>query len=101
MDVSVTPEAHIGIKIGGGKLVGGAILMDAQLSGFVEGDLNFRAHADLSSTGKALHYNLGVSIIYNLGYSAQATILGIIDWASGDRKAWNPIPSISVNVQVL
>ncbi|KAJ5640413.1 hypothetical protein N7528_000038 [Penicillium herquei] len=90
LDVIITPEAHIGIKIGGGTLVGGATLMDAQLSGFVEADLNFRAHADLSSSDQAFHYSLGSYIIYNLGYKATAKILGIVDWVTGDRRAWNP-----------
>ncbi|KAJ5732794.1 hypothetical protein N7493_004275 [Penicillium malachiteum] len=96
LDVIITPEAHIGIKIGGGTLVGSATLIDAQLFGFVEADLNFRAHADLSSSDQAFHYSLGSYIIYNLGYSAKGRILGIVDWITSDRKAWNRSPELTL-----
>ncbi|KAK8050311.1 chitinase A1, partial [Apiospora phragmitis] len=42
LDIIVTPEANVGIKIGGGSLVS-ATIMDAQLTGFVKGDLSFQA----------------------------------------------------------
>lgn len=55
LDVIVTPEANVGIKIGGGKLVGGKTLMDAQLTGYVTGDLSFQAHGDYDSSDNAFH----------------------------------------------
>lgn len=42
LDVIVTPEANVGIKIGGGSLVS-ATIMDAQLTGYVMGNLSFQA----------------------------------------------------------
>ncbi|KAI3068615.1 CAZyme family GH18 [Aspergillus niger] len=90
LDIIVTPEAHVGIKIGGGKLVGGATLMDAQLTGYVIGDLSFQAHGDYDTTGNEFNYRFGVYLFYNLGYKATAQILNFIDWALAPRMAYDP-----------
>ncbi|KAK9422564.1 putative chitinase [Seiridium unicorne] len=90
LDVIVTPQANVGIKIGGGSLVGGTTLMDAQLSGFVKGDLSFQASGEANTKTNAFDYSYGVYIFYNLGYSAKATILGVVNWATGDRSAFTP-----------
>lgn len=90
LDIIVTPEAHIGIKIGGGNLVGGATLMDAQLTGYVMGDLSFQADGDYDTTSNDFHYRFGAYLFYNLGYKAQAQILNFIDWALGPRQAYDP-----------
>lgn len=90
LDIIVTPEAHVGIKIGGGKLVGGATLMDAQLTGYVMGDLSFQAHGDYDTTGNEFNYSFGAYLFYNLGYKATAQILNFIDWALAPRLAYDP-----------
>jgi chitinase len=90
IDVIITPQANMGIKIGGGKLVAGKTLMDAQLSGYVNGDLSFQAHRDYDSSDNAFHYRFGAYLFYNIGYKAKAKILSVIDWATGDRMAYNP-----------
>ncbi len=95
LDVIVTPEANIGIKIGGGSLVSTTI-MDAHLSGFVTGDLSFQASGDVATNTGAFRYSYGVYIFYNLGYSATATILGLFDWALSPRKAWPQDQRINV-----
>lgn len=96
LDIIVTPEANVCIKIGGGKLVGGATLMDAQLSGYVEGDLSFQAHADYNTDNDAIRYMFGAYIYYNLGYKATAKILNFIDWALNPRTAYNPPRSVKL-----
>jgi chitinase len=90
LDILVTPEASIGIKIGGGTLVGGATLMDAQLTGYVMGDLSFQAHSDYDTTSNTYKYRFGSYLFYNLGYKATAKILNFIDWALGPRTAYSP-----------
>jgi chitinase len=79
LTITVTPEAHVGIKIGGGNLVGGTTLMDAQLTGYVEGNLTFEAHADYKTDSNEIGYSFGTYFYYNLGYKAVAQILGFID----------------------
>ncbi|KAL4923139.1 uncharacterized protein BDV17DRAFT_296638 [Aspergillus undulatus] len=88
LDIIVTPEANVGIKIGGGKLVGAATLMDAQLTGYVEGDLLFKAHADYNTDDNQINYLFGAYLKYNLGYKATAQILNFIDSALSPRKAY-------------
>ncbi|KAJ5880238.1 uncharacterized protein N7473_011291 [Penicillium subrubescens] len=63
--------------------------MDAQLSGYVNGDLSFQAHGDYDSSDNAFHYRFGAYLFYNIGYKAKAKILSVIDWATGDRMAYN------------
>ncbi|KAJ0414559.1 hypothetical protein BJY00DRAFT_318644 [Aspergillus carlsbadensis] len=59
LDIEITPEASIGIKIGGGKLVGGTTIMDAQLHGYFIGDLSFQAHGDYSTSTNQIQYSFG------------------------------------------
>ncbi|KAJ5194865.1 uncharacterized protein N7498_008303 [Penicillium cinerascens] len=96
IDVVITPQANVGIKIGGGSLVGGKTLMDAQLSGYVDTDLSFQAHGDYDTSDNAFHYRLGTYLYYNVGYKAKAKILGFIDWATGDREAYSPAKMIKL-----
>lgn len=90
IDILITPQASIGIKIGGGKIVTGKTLMDVQLSGYVDTDLSFQAHSDYDTSDDAFHYRFGAYLYYNIGYKAVAKILSYIDWATGDRKAYWP-----------
>jgi chitinase len=53
--------------------------MDAQLSGYVNGDLSFQAHGDYDSSVNAFHYRFGAYLFYNIGYKAKAKILSVID----------------------
>jgi hypothetical protein len=87
LDVIVTPQANIGIKIGGGSLVSTTI-MDAHLSGYVTGDLSFQASGDVTTGTGAFRSSYGVYVFYNLGYSATAQVLGLFNWALSPRKAW-------------
>ncbi|KAF7587601.1 hypothetical protein BBP40_007000 [Aspergillus hancockii] len=80
LDILVTPEANIG----------GATLMDAQLTGYVTGDLSFQAHSDYDTTSNTYKYRFGSYLFYNLGYKATAKILNFIDWALGPRMAYFP-----------
>ncbi|KAJ5816569.1 hypothetical protein N7447_008802 [Penicillium robsamsonii] len=74
VDIIVTPEANVGIKIGGGKL----------------------AHGDYDSSDNAFHYRFGAYLLYNLGYKAKANILGFIDWALAPRKAFTPDNTVTL-----
>ncbi len=75
----VTPEANIGIKIGGGSLVSTTI-MDAQLTGYVTGDLSFQASGKANTATNSYQYTYGVYAFYNIGYKATALILGVLNW---------------------
>jgi chitinase len=96
LDIEITPEASIGIKIGGGKLIGGTTIMDAQLHGYIVGDLSFQAHGDYSTSTNKIRYSFGAYFIYNLGYTATAQILGLFDWALGPRVAYPSNKSIEL-----
>ncbi|CAI7614222.1 unnamed protein product [Penicillium discolor] len=80
LDVMVTPEANIGITIGGSSLIGGVTLVDAQMIGFVNTTLRFHADSgasvlgDSSTVSAAYTYNYGVYLLYNLRYDGHATI---------------------------
>ncbi|GAP93031.2 putative chitin- type 1 [Rosellinia necatrix] len=95
LDIIVTPEANIGIKIGGGSLVSTTI-MDAQLTGYVMGDLSFQASGDADLTKGVFHYMYGVHAFYNIGYKATAKILGLVNWATGPQKAYTPDKRIDI-----
>ncbi|KAL6228777.1 hypothetical protein BDW75DRAFT_131550 [Aspergillus navahoensis] len=96
LTITVTPEANVGIKIGGGRLVGGATLMDAQLTGYVEGNLTFEAHADYDTDSNEISYSFRTFFAYNLGYKAIAKILNFIDWALDAREAYKPSRRITL-----
>lgn len=89
LSVHVTPEANVGIKIGGGKLVGGATLMDAQLSGYLRGILSFQGHGDYETDSNAFSYRFGAYLFYNIGYKATARVLEFLDWALDPREAYD------------
>lgn len=80
LNIIVTPEANIGIKVGGSNFIGGVTLVDAQLAAFMNNNLDF--HADASGTissgsggtNSSAAYNYGVYLKYNLGYGGHATI---------------------------
>ncbi|KAB8237919.1 uncharacterized protein BDW43DRAFT_306620 [Aspergillus alliaceus] len=96
LDILVTPEANIGLKIGGGTLVGSATLMDAQLTGYVTGDLSFQAHSDYDTTINTYKYRFGSYLFYNLRYKATAKILNFVDWALGPRMAYSPDKTVKL-----
>lgn len=76
VDIRVTPEAHIGIQVGGSGIVNSVTLVDAQLVGYVNSTLRFHADATgtLSTTDASAAYNYGVYLLYNIGYGGWATI---------------------------
>ena len=60
----------MGLRIGG-KISGGTPLVDAQLVGYVNTTLRFKASASgsvSSDTAPASSYSYGVYLLYNLGY---------------------------------
>lgn len=90
-------KANLGIQIGG-TLTGGN-LVNAQIYGQVPTDLQFYAAAK-GSTGTGqdtkASYIVGVYFYYNVVFGAVANILGVANWASGDRKAYDPQPRYTI-----
>lgn len=86
-------EAHVGIQVGGGSLV--ESIIDAQITGFVKGILQFFATGSTTS-GTRWDYDYGVFLYYNLGYNAKATIFGWADWALGARTAYKPDRRVTI-----
>ncbi|KAL2814184.1 hypothetical protein BJX63DRAFT_431584 [Aspergillus granulosus] len=62
LTITVTPEAH--------------------LTGYVEGNLTFEAHADYDTDSNEIAYSFGSFFYYNLGYKAVAQIFGFTDWTT-------------------
>ncbi|KAL8650554.1 MAG: hypothetical protein Q9226_005099 [Calogaya cf. arnoldii] len=91
LDINVTPEANMGLRVGG-KISGGTPLVDAQLVGYVNSTLRFRAAGAASggttNTGTA-SYRYGVYLLFNLGYGAYASIKFFSNWASKPRNAFD------------
>lgn len=77
LDILVTPEANMGIRVGGGAGIFGSALVDAQIVGFVNNTLRFHAEAQAStgtSHGLSTSYSYGAYLLYNLGYGGYANI---------------------------
>ncbi|KAL8645553.1 MAG: hypothetical protein Q9226_007250, partial [Calogaya cf. arnoldii] len=102
LDINVTPEANMGLRVGG-KTSGRTPLVDAQLVGYVNSTLRFRAAGAASggttSTGTA-SYRYGVYLLFNLGYGAYASIKFFPDWASRNQGMLsigrNSLPSTKI-----
>lgn len=79
IDINVTPEAHIGIQIGGGSTFG-ITLVDAQVVGNVNNTLRFHADAtgpiDSDYGTAETVYNSGVYLLHNINFGGWATIVG-------------------------
>ena len=90
----VTPEANIGITIGGSSLLGGVTLVDAQMVGYVNTILKFHAAAsatasgDSSSVSAGYAYTYGVYLLYNLGYGGHA-IIPFYEWYMSARDLFS------------
>lgn len=85
------PEANVGIKIGGGKLVAGVTIVNAQISGYVKAILSFQASGAVTGGTNSpflWSYSYGVYFYYNVGYRAAATTLNVFDWALSPREAY-------------
>ncbi|RAK98563.1 uncharacterized protein BO80DRAFT_466986 [Aspergillus ibericus CBS 121593] len=86
LDFKVTPEASIGITIGGSSFLSSTSLASATVSGFVNNTLRFMASAAASASGDttgvsaSASYNYGAYLLYNVGFGGQANIL---------NYAWN------------
>ncbi|KZF20522.1 glycoside hydrolase family 18 protein [Xylona heveae TC161] len=80
LDIMVTPEANLGIRIGGGGGIFGTTLVDAQLVGFMNNTLRFHAEAtgavqgSGSSGSASASYKYGAYFLYNLGFGGYANI---------------------------
>ncbi|PHH88171.1 hypothetical protein CDD83_7878 [Cordyceps sp. RAO-2017] len=96
LDVTVQPQANFGIQIGGGSLTAGLTIVDAQLSGYLKGGLSFQASSHFHTESDQIKYSYGVYLFYNLGYSAHATILGLVNWALEPREAFHPSRRVNV-----
>ncbi|PHH74610.1 hypothetical protein CDD80_2962 [Ophiocordyceps camponoti-rufipedis] len=96
LDITVQPQVNFGIKIGGGTLLQGLTLVDAQLSGYLVGGLSFQATSHINHDSGEVDYSYGVYMIYNLGYTAKAFILGLVGWAVEPREVFYPDKRISV-----
>lgn len=88
LNVLVTPEANLGIKIG----TSGLTLVNAQIVGYVNTTLNL--HADVTgtvstSTGNSHSYNYGAYLYYNLGYGAVASLIGY-NWYAKRHDLYTP-----------
>jgi hypothetical protein len=84
IDVLLTPEAKMGIKINPG-------IMDAQLVGFVNNTLRFHAEAQPSrdNGGSSFSYDYGVYFLYNMGIGSYGNFLSSalgIGWNLPPRK---------------
>ncbi|GKZ26889.1 hypothetical protein AbraCBS73388_003278 [Aspergillus brasiliensis] len=101
LDVMVTPEANIGINIGGSSLLGGVTLVDAQMVGFVNTTLRFHADSsatvsgDSSSVSAGYTYTYGIYLLYNLGYGGHATI-PFYEWYMSARTLFSSPKSITL-----
>lgn len=76
VDIRITPEAHIGIQVGGSNILGSSVLVDAQLAAYVNSTLRFDADATgtASTTDVTMAYNYGVYLLYNIGFGGWASI---------------------------
>lgn len=72
----------------GGKVTGGFILADAQLTAYMRGDLSFQASAKTSLETLAIDYRYGVYFLYNMGYKAKANIFLFGSWALSPRELY-------------
>ncbi|RYP19213.1 hypothetical protein DL767_009698 [Monosporascus sp. MG133] len=88
-DFSYLLQANVGIKVGGGKWVGGRTLVDAQLTAFLFSAIKFDAKGTWKSVTNTWAYSYGVYLFYNIGYKAKATVLDWIGWSTGERKAYD------------
>ncbi|KAJ6024671.1 hypothetical protein N7540_005468 [Penicillium herquei] len=101
LDIMVTPEANIGIVVGGSALLGGVTLVDAQLAGFVNTTLRFHAAAaagvsgDSSGVSAGYTYNYGIYLLYNLGYAGHASI-PFYDWYTTTRYLFSSPKTITL-----
>lgn len=86
LDFKVTPEASVGITIGGSSFLSSTSLASATVSGFVNNTLRFMASAAASASGDttgvsaSASYTYGAYLLYNVGFGGQANIL---------NYAWN------------
>ncbi|CAL8580054.1 hypothetical protein XPA_005788 [Xanthoria parietina] len=98
IDILVTPEANLGLRIGG-KISGGSPLVDAQIVGYVNNTLRFHASAKGTvgtNQGTTATYSYGVYLLYNIGYGAYATIKFFPNWALKPRNAFNPSKQFTI-----
>ncbi|KAI7241261.1 glycoside hydrolase family 18 protein [Hortaea werneckii] len=97
LDVLITPQANIGIQIGG-TLTGGSIV-DANVHGSIPTDLQLHASARGSagsSSDTQANYLVGIYFYYNVAFGAIANILGLKNWATSDRMAFEPAPRYTI-----
>jgi hypothetical protein len=92
-------QANVGIKIGGGTWTGGRALVDAQVTAYMMGMLQFWATGKVSTNTGSFDYQYAAYFYYNLGYKAKAVVLEWLDWSLGDRNAYNPDRRVTIYSQ--
>ncbi|ETS82826.1 hypothetical protein PFICI_04702 [Pestalotiopsis fici W106-1] len=97
IDIKITPEAHIGIQVGGGSFIGGVSIVDAQIVGYVNNTLRFHADAtgSVSTTDASVAYNYGVYLLYNIGYGGWASI-PLYSWHMAARNLFDTPKQITL-----
>jgi hypothetical protein len=90
LDILVTPELNLGLRVGGGKLT--PTIVDAQIQAFVNSTLRFQVNAT-AELGNGYQYGYGVYLIYNLGYSVFANIYN----KAGEYSVTYSFPSLTVH----
>lgn len=84
LDVMITPEAKLGLKVGGLTKLGGT-LMDAQIVAFVNSTLRFAAQfVAVNNNGEnSASVSYGIYLLYNVGYSCYAQFPFGKGWRTG------------------
>ncbi|RMY34078.1 hypothetical protein D0866_05494 [Hortaea werneckii] len=91
LDVLITPQI-------GGTLTGGSIV-DANVHGSIPTDLQLHASAKGSvgsSSDTQASYLVGIYFYYNVAFGAIANILGLKNWATSDRMAFDSAPRYTI-----
>ncbi|RHZ63588.1 uncharacterized protein CDV56_105060 [Aspergillus thermomutatus] len=91
INIDVTPEINLGIKIGGGIGPLKGTLADAHVSAFANTTLNFHAEASgaLENGNQGYSFGYSVNFLYRFGFGCVAEIYKYGKWTSG---IWYPFP---------
>ena len=84
LDIMITPEAKLGLKVGGLTKLGGT-LMDAQIVAFVNSTLRFAAQfvAANNNGQNSASVSYGIYLLYNVGYNCYAQFPFGKGWRTG------------------
>ncbi|KAJ5375522.1 hypothetical protein N7517_007528 [Penicillium concentricum] len=91
IDLMLTPEANLGIKVNAPMVKGGPVL-DAQIVGFVNNTLRFQVDAGGSGgidNPPAASYDVYVKYFYNFGYGGRAIFKWLGEYALKPKTLWS------------